>query len=178
MPAMPAVRRPSPLSSPRAGVVARATLLVLAVATLPACARTHAVAGAGGGPDDASALLARAASAPESARASTVGDVSTRYIQGTALSNDPMRPLSDVISSYWRITARRDPRAMKTLGADEEVGVYAGSSYLGGWDYLRTVRGSEVAQVQRLTTSEAYFRFGRQHVNGAIVLTLRPAVRP
>lgn len=172
MPAMPAVRRPSPLSSPRAGVVARATLLVLAVATLPACARTHAVAGA----DDGTALLARAASEP--ARGSTVGDVSTRYIQGNALGNDPMRPLADVISSYWRITARRDPREMKTLGADEEVGVYANSSYLGGWDYLRTVRSSEVAHVLRLTTSEAYFRFGRQHVNGAIVLTLRPTVRP
>ena len=172
MSALPPVRRSPSLSSPRAGVVARGTLLVLALAALPACARTRAVSGA----DDGSAPLAAAASVP--GRGSTVGDVSTRYIQGTALSNDPMRPLSDVISSYWRITARRDPRAMKTLGADEEVGVYAGSSYLGGWDYLRTVRGSEVAHVQRLTTSEAYFRFGRQHVNGAIVLTLRPAVRP
>ena len=172
MPALPAVRRPSSPSAPRAGVVARGTLLVLALAALPACARTRAVSGA----DDGSALLARSAAPP--GRGSTVGEVSTRYIQGTALSNDPMRPLSDVISSYWRITARRDPRAVRTIGAEEEVGVYTGTSYLGGWDYLRTVRSSEVAHVQRLTTSEAFFRFGRQHVNGAIVLTLRPAVRP
>ena len=172
MPAMPVVRRPSSPSTVRAGIVARGTLLALAVAALPACASSRAVSGA----NDGGARLARAASAP--GRVSTVGEVSMHYIQGAALSTDPMRPLSDVIASYWRITSRRDPRAVRAIGGDEEVGVYAGSAYLGGWDYLRSIRSREVAHVQRLTTSEAYFRFGRQHVNGAVVLTLRPAARP
>jgi hypothetical protein len=163
------------LSSP---LLARRTLLALAIAALPACATTRTDGGraGGGGADDRGALLARAASA--SGRASTVGDASTQYLQGTALSNDPMRPLADVIATYWRITARRDPRAVGPTVGEEEVGVYAGASYLGGWDYLRTVRSNEVARVQRLTTSEAYHRYGRQHRSGAIVLTLRPAARP
>ena len=163
------------LSSP---LLARRTLLALAIAALPACATTRTDGGraGGGGADDRGALLARAASA--SGRASTVGDASTQYLQGTALSNDPMRPLADVIATYWRITARRDPRAVGPTVGEEEVGVYAGASYLGGWDYLRTVRASQVARVQRLTTSEAYYRYGRQHRSGAVVLTLQPAARP
>jgi hypothetical protein len=168
---MRVARRPSFPLSARAGVAARGALLALAAAALPACATSRAVDGV----DDRAGRLALAASAP--GHVSTVGDVSTRFIQGTALSNDPMRPLADVIGSYWRITARRDPRAVRTVVGDQEVGVYAGMSYLGGWDYLRTVRSSEVARVQRLTTSEAYFQYGRQHANGAIVLTLQPAAR-
>lgn len=163
---MRALRRPS---SP---LLARPALLVLAVVALPACARSRAI---DSGADERGALLARAASAPGSNN--SVGDVSTRHIQGAALSNDPMRPIADVISSYWRITARRDPRTVRPTVADQEVGVYTGSTYLGGWDYLRTVRSSEVVRVQRLTTSEAYFRYGRQHTNGAVVLTLQSGAR-
>ena len=168
---MRVVRRPSSPLPARAGVVARGSLLALTVAALPACATSRAVDA-----DDAHlARLMLAASTP--GHVSTVGDVSTRFIQGAALSRDPMRPLADVIGSYWRITARRDPRAARALIGDDEVAVYAGMAYLGGWEHLRTLRSSDVTRVQRLTMSEAYHRYGRQHANGAIVLTMRSAAR-
>ena len=100
------------------------------------------------------------------------GDVSMRQIQGDALSRDPSRALLDVMASYWPTQMRGDPRAQQ-LGGDQGIGAYVNGSYMGGWDFLRTVRAGELVRVQRLTQSEEYLRFGRTHANGAVVLTFR-----
>jgi hypothetical protein len=132
------------------------TLLVLAA--LPACATTTLDAG-----DAAPARLLRPAS--------SVTDVSLREVRGSALSRDPMRPLADVLQSVWPTTTRPDPRRLRPLGADAELGVYAGNLYLGDWDVVRSMRSGEVTRVQRLTPTEAYQRYGRAHANGALVVT-------
>lgn len=132
----------------------------------------------------ASALsLAACASAPAGSTTSTdfryargrASDVSMRHIQGEALSRDPSRSLMDVMASYWPTTMRGDPLA-RQIGGDNGIGAYANGNYMGGWDFLRTVRASEVTRVQRLTQSEEYLQFGRSHPNGAVMLTFRGSI--
>ncbi|MDF1505971.1 hypothetical protein [Roseisolibacter sp. H3M3-2] len=106
----------------------------------------------------------------------TAGDVSQRMIQGAALSQDPSRSLLDVLASYWPTTMRGDPRAQQ-LGGDAGVGVYVNGNYMGGWDFLRTVRSGEVVRVQRITQSEEFMRFGRSSFSGGVVLTFRGTTR-
>ena len=100
------------------------------------------------------------------------GDISTRHIQGEALTRDPARSLLDVMAAYWPTQMRGDPRAVQ-FGGDQGIGAYVNGNYMGGWDFLRTVRAGEVVRVQRLTQSEEYLRYGRTHPAGAVVLTLR-----
>lgn len=170
---MRAVRRPLSPSSARAGLAARGPLLALVLAALPACATSGIRADGGAGSSGATP----AGAVPMARGGSAVADVSATLMQGGALTRDPMRPLADVIESYWSIASRRDPRSVRSTVGDESVGVYSSTGYLGGWDYLRTLRSSHVLRVQRLTASEAYHRFGRSHVNGAVVLTLKPGIR-
>ncbi|GLC28369.1 hypothetical protein [Roseisolibacter agri] len=129
--------------------------------------------------------LAACASTPSSRDASSTdfrlnrprpGDVSMRTIQGEALSRDPARPLLDVLASYWPTQMRGDPRAVQ-LGGDQGMGAYVNGNYMGGWDFLRTVRSGELVRVQRLTQSEEFLRFGRTHPNGAVELTFRGSLR-
>lgn len=102
-------------------------------------------------------------------------DVTLRQIEGVALSRDPMRPLMDVLASYWpnvgRLDPRRPPQQLQRT-TDDVIGVYtSGGNFLGGLDMLRTMRSGEVLRVQRLTQVESYQRFGRTHANGSIVVT-------
>ena len=100
------------------------------------------------------------------------GDISMRHIQGEALSRDPARSLMDVMAAYWPTQMRGDPRAAQ-LGGDQGIGAYVNGNYMGGWDFLRTVRAGELVRVQRLTQSEEFLKFGRTHPNGAVELTFR-----
>jgi len=100
------------------------------------------------------------------------GDISMRHIQGEALTRDPARSLLDVMAAYWPTQMRGDPRAPQ-FGGDQGIGAYVNGNYMGGWDFLRTVRAGELVRVQRLTQSEEYLRFGRNHPAGAVVLTFR-----
>jgi hypothetical protein len=150
----------TPRGASRRVPVSAATLACAAVLSLAACA--SATAGAGGLSPDVPLGRARGA----------VGDVSQRQIQGAVLSQDPSRSLLDILASYWPTTMRGDPRAQQ-LGGDSGVGVYVNGNYMGGWDFLRTVRAGEVTRVQRLTTAEEYLRYGRSSVNGGVVLTFR-----
>ncbi|MGZ8377039.1 MAG: hypothetical protein ACXW0Z_07320 [Gemmatirosa sp.] len=99
-------------------------------------------------------------------------DVSMRHIQGEALTRDPSRSLMDVMASYWPTSMRGDPFA-RQIGGDQGIGAYVNGNYMGGWDFLRTVRAGELVRVQRLTQSEEYLKFGRTHPNGAVELTFR-----
>ena len=100
------------------------------------------------------------------------GDISMRHIQGEALTRDPARSLLDVMASYWPTQMRGDPRAPQ-FGGDQGIGAYVNGNYMGGWDFLRTVRSGELVRVQRLTQSEEYLAYGRTHPAGAVVLTFR-----
>jgi hypothetical protein len=102
--------------------------------------------------------------------------VSSRVLQGQPLTVDPSRSLLDVLAAYWPATVRGDPRAAPLAG-DRGLGVYVGNNYVGGWDFLRTVRAGEVLRVERLSVSEEYHRFGRGSANGAVVLTFNPIAR-
>jgi mRNA-degrading endonuclease toxin of MazEF toxin-antitoxin module len=168
---------------------------VLASAVLAAALSLTACASAPAG----SASATRAARAPDvtgttdAGAASTVGvtsatsatsatdlgrkrgraaDVSLRHIQGEALARDPSRSLMDVMASYWPNAMRGDPHA-RQIGGEQGIGAYVNGNYMGGWDFLRTVRAGEVLRVQRLTQSEEFLQYGRTHANGAVVLTFR-----
>jgi hypothetical protein len=128
-------------------------------------------------------LLAACASSPAGSTGSTdfrlsrgrASDVSMRHIQGEALSRDPSRSLMDVMASYWPTSMRGDPFA-RQIGGEQGIGAYVNDNYMGGWDFLRTVRAGEVVRVQRLTQSEEYLRYGRSHPNGAVILTFRGGI--
>jgi hypothetical protein len=51
-----------------------------------------------------------------------------------------------------------------------EVVIYVDGTRFGGMETLRQVRASSVASMQYLNSSEATFRFGTNHVGGAIVI--------
>jgi hypothetical protein len=123
--------------------------------------------------------LAACASAPASTdfrvSRSRASDVSLRHIQGEALTRDPGRSLMDVMASYWPSSMRGDPFA-RQFGGEQGIGAYVNGNYMGGWDFLRTVRAGEVVRVQRLTQSEEYLQFGRSHPNGGVVLIFRNSI--
>src|SRR5687768_14571144 len=104
------------------------------------------------------------------------GDISMRHIQGDALSRDPARSLMDVMAAYWPTQMRGDPRATQ-IGGEQGIGAYVNGNYMGGWDFLRTVRAGELVRVQRLTQSEEFLKFGRTHPSGAVELTFRGSLR-
>jgi hypothetical protein len=161
---MRAPRRPH--VRPLARAPRRALLLLALTAALPACASSGSRAARGEAPD---ALTLR--------RGPVEPDVSMRELKGEALARDPMRPLSDVLATLWPLSSRPDPRRTPSRGAHAEVGVYSGNDFVGDWDFLRGVRSGEVARVQRLTSAEAYQRFGRMHANGAVLVTFWPGGR-
>jgi len=51
-----------------------------------------------------------------------------------------------------------------------EVIVYLDGARFGGMDSLRQIRVSSVASIEYLNSSEATFRFGTNHVGGAILV--------
>jgi hypothetical protein len=188
---MRAPRRPRPSRPARATTLAATLatahrgLLLLALAALPGCATTRAhavrddvretVRGAVRG--DAPEAAPAAASVRQRRTVSSGPDVTLRELKGDALARDPMRPLSDVLASLWALSLRPDPRRALSSTNDADLGVYAGNAYVGGSDFLRTVRSGEVARVERLTRAEAYQRFGRSHANGALLVTFWPGGR-
>jgi hypothetical protein len=154
----------TPRGASRRAPATAATLACAVALSLSACA-------------SATTTAAGLSPAPGASRArGSVGDVSQRQIQGAVLSQDPARSLVDVLAAYWPTAMRGDARAVQ-IGGERGVGVYVNGNYMGGWDYLRTVRAGEVMRVQRLTASEEYLRFGRASTNGGVVLTFRGAVR-
>jgi hypothetical protein len=155
---------------PLARAPRRALLLLALTAALPACASTGSRAARGEARSDAPGALTMR-------RGPAEPDVSMRELKGEALARDPMRPLSDVLASLWPLSSRPDPRRTQSRGAQSEVGVYSGNAFVGDWDFLRGVRSGEVARVQRLTSAEAYQRFGRMHANGAVLVTFWPGGR-
>lgn len=153
---------------PRAALASAA--LAAALLTLPGCASAP-LAGSSVS-DDSTAPEYLGATNDHRLRRGRASDVSMRLIQGEALSRDPARSLLDVMAAYWPTSMRGDMRGSQ-YGGDGGIGAYVNGNYMGGWDFLRTVRSGELVRVQRLTQSEEYLAFGRTHANGGVVLTFR-----
>jgi hypothetical protein len=139
--------------------LARSVAALLAVS---ACTTTHPVP-----------VLPLVAPAP------AAHDARRSYVLTSAeLSTEHDRWLSEVIASRWPDIVYGDlPRSPGTLrpfdaGPNDRFGVYdARGSFLGGPDYLTSVRPSDVQQIRRLTSMEEFATFGRGHPAGAVVLT-------
>lgn len=97
-----------------------------------------------------------------------------REIPTSTLDRDPGVSLHDVVRRYWGPMLRPVLTARGAAAQPgDNIGVYMGTLHIGGLEELQTFRAGSVASLRRMSTTEAFAKFGRMHPGGAIVLTLR-----
>ena len=113
----------------------------------------------------------RGAAAPTPAAARRGPDVSLRTIGPRTLAADPGRSLYDVVTMYWP-NVLNPPWAMRRSSGTEidQLGVYANGALAGSLEHFRGVSAARIASVRRLTPTEEFMTFGRQHAAGALVV--------
>jgi hypothetical protein len=75
-------------------------------------------------------------------------------------------------SAYDAVAALR-PMWLNRRGVDGEIQVYVDDNRLGGLDVLRSIRTSTVSQIKHMDGIQATARYGRDHQQGAILVTTR-----
>jgi hypothetical protein len=154
------------------------TALAGAAAAAAAAAAACATAGPRD-PADASPAMARLLSA--TTREFRHDRVAPARTSATAIGTDqlsaePDRVLYDIVLRTWPRLLRPGPTSIMHQDPRGDVlGVYTRAGFLGGPDVLRTVPARDVLAVYRLTPAEAYARYGRSHLGGAVEIVWRPA---
>jgi hypothetical protein len=141
-------------------------------------------------------LLALGACAPASATATQTFAINqarsesrqSYILSGAVLQRSDTRTLLDLVNERWPGMVRGDlPRgAGLRFGAappsayPDRFGVYdTRGAFLGGPEYLASMRPSDVQQLRRLTDMEENAKFGRSHPAGAVIVTwVNERVRP
>ena len=141
---------------PTVSLVSRAALAATALTLLAACATV-------GG------------RAPREARSAPTTSRQSYVIDGASLPSE--RPLMDVVAAQWpRLLSGDLPRgnAGESMSSMDRFAVYdTRGAFLGGPDYLRSVRANDVRELRRLTSLEEAAKFGHRHPAGAVVLVWR-----
>jgi len=104
----------------------------------------------------------------------TTGERGTRahpnQITGEEIASIHLSTALDVVQSLRPNWLReRGPVSIRNRQGSEVI-VYLDGARLGGMDSLRQIRVSSVASMEYLNSSEATFRFGTNHVGGAILV--------
>ena len=108
-------------------------------------------------------------------------------LSGAVLQRSDTRTLLDLVAERWPTMVRGDlPRgAGLRLGAPVSVypdrfGVYdTRGAFLGGPEYLASMRTTDIVQIRRLTDMEENAKFGHSHPAGAVIVTwVGERVRP
>jgi hypothetical protein len=141
-------------------------------------------------------LLALGACAPVSQSASQAFAINqarsesrqSYILSGAVLQQSDTRTLLDLVAERWPTMVRGElPRGagLRLGGAPvnayiDRFGVYdTRGAFLGGPEYLASMRTTDVVQIRRLTAMEENAKFGHNHPAGAVIVTwVGERVRP
>ena len=101
-------------------------------------------------------------------------------LSGAVLQRNDTRTLLDLVAERWPNLVRGElPRgaglrlgAPPQTGYPDRFGVYdTRGAFLGGPEYLASMRTTDVQQIRRLTDMEENAKFGHSHPAGAVIVT-------